>query len=216
METHSTHKKSSHKKQIRDINRLLAKTQPNDEKRKYLEKRLDELNMIVFVSENREKYMKNHKSNKTPSFKEKMKLFRTRDKVSKQLKEETDETKKQEYEKQLQQIEEDINYCTHFPDTDKYIPLFPSKPLSDWQKQTQKCIQSYIRQVIPLSAELDDQQLIEDVAYRKSVLPTMLSVLKELREKSEFIPTESEKESENAEEHNEEANPIAEDDFFME
>lgn len=44
----------------------------------------------------------------------------------------------------------------------------------------------------------------------------MLSVLKELREKSEFIPTESEKESENAEEHNEEANPIAEDDFFME
>ena len=56
----------------------------------------------------------------------------------------------------------------------------------------------------------------EDVAYRKSVLPTMLSVLKELREKSEFIQSESEKESENTEGHKEEANPIAEDDFFIE
>ena len=56
----------------------------------------------------------------------------------------------------------------------------------------------------------------EDVAYRKSVLPTMLSVLKEMREKSEFIQTESEKESENSDEHKEEANPIAEDDFFIE
>lgn len=56
----------------------------------------------------------------------------------------------------------------------------------------------------------------EDVAYRKSVLPTMLSVLKEMRERSEFIQTESEKESENSDEHKEEANPIAEDDFFIE
>lgn len=56
----------------------------------------------------------------------------------------------------------------------------------------------------------------EDVAYRKSILPTMLSVLKEMREKSEFIQTESEKESENSDEHKEEANPIAEDDFFIE
>ena len=54
-----------------------------------------------------------------------------------------------------------------------------------------------------------------DVAYRKSVLPTMLSVLKELREKSEFIATESEKESEDVEQK-EESNAIAEDDFFIE
>ncbi|KNB44261.1 rRNA-processing protein EFG1 [Blastocystis sp. subtype 4] len=149
-------------------------------------------------------------------FKEKMKLLRLQSKLEKQLADENDEDKKSSIQKELEECHKNMNYCLHYPNIEKYIPLYPSKPLTDWQKQTQKCILSYTQQLQPVIDELTQQHLQEDVKYRKDILPKMVAIIKELREKTEAANMETESSGEEEEAEDAKLDDIiADDDFFV-
>lgn len=55
----------------------------------------------------------------------------------------------------------------------------------------------------------------EDVKYRKDILPKMVAIIKELREKTEAANKEAESSSEEEVEDTKADNILAEDDFFV-
>ena len=93
----------------------------------------------------------------------------------------------------------------------------------------QKCIISYTQQIKTIKKELTDQHcnysslvsyklVKEDEKYRKDILPKMVTILKEMREKAEAAEVEagSSNTEENSEEMSEKDDVIAGDDFFIE
>ena len=93
----------------------------------------------------------------------------------------------------------------------------------------QKCILSYTQQIKSIKKELTDTHcnilllidysiVKEDEKYRKDILPKMVSILKEMREKAEAAEVESDSSNmeDKSETTSENDDAIAGDDFFME
>lgn len=145
------------KKKIRDLERLLAKTEgkmPEDIRAKKLEE-LKEMRKGEKSKKEAEKFESRYKKIR---FFEKKKIIRRLDKIEKQVKE--DPSKGTEVEEEKKQYKNYLAYVNNFPETKKYISLFPTED-TDKSKAERDAMMAKILKTADIKFKLREKELLD-------------------------------------------------------
>ncbi|KAJ7361730.1 hypothetical protein OS493_014370 [Desmophyllum pertusum] len=113
------------KNKVRDVQRLLKKSDLPATVRVVQERMLDVLKETIKDKAKEDKEKKVSKIAKKVKFFEKRKIFRKYKTCAKELKETEDSNTRNTLQKELEEIKQQWNYVVHFPQDTKYISLFP-------------------------------------------------------------------------------------------
>lgn len=145
------------KKKIRDLERLLAKTEgkmPEDIRSKKLEE-LKEMKRAEKGKKEAEKFESRYKKIR---FFEKKKIIRRLEKIERQIKDEPN--KAVELEEQKKEYKNFLSYVNNFPETKKYISLFPSED-TDKSKAERDEMMAKILKTADIKFKLREKELLE-------------------------------------------------------
>lgn len=113
------------KNKVRDVQRLLKKSDLPATVRVVQERMLDVLKETIKDKAREDKQKKIEKRSKKVKFFEKKKIFRKYKSFMKELNETEDSETRNSLLKELEEIKQQWNYVHHFPENTKYISLFP-------------------------------------------------------------------------------------------
>ena len=145
------------KKKIRDLERLLAKTEgkmPEDVRVKKLAE-LKEMKKGEKSKKEAEKFESRYKKIK---FFERKKIIKRLDKIEKLIKE--DPSKASEMEEEKKEYKNYLVYVNNFPETKKYISLFPTED-TDKSKAERDTIMAKILKTADIRFKLREKELLE-------------------------------------------------------
>lgn len=145
------------KKKIRDLERLLAKTEgkmPEDVRAKKLEE-LKEMKRGEKSKREAEKFETRYKKIR---FFEKKKIIRRLEKIEKKIKE--DPSKGAEMEDEKKQYKNYLAYVNNFPETKKYISLFPSED-TEKSKAERDAMMAKILKTADIKFKIREKELLD-------------------------------------------------------
>jgi hypothetical protein len=148
------------KKKIRDLERLLAKTEGKmpEEVRAAKLKELKELKKGEKSKKEAEKFESRYKKIK---FFEKKKIIRRLEKLDKKIKETNSSgTSIEEMEEERTKYRNYLTYVNNFPDTAKYISLFPVED-TDKSKEKREQMMAKILKIAEVKNKIREKELLE-------------------------------------------------------
>lgn len=155
-DNNKTKQTRSLKNKLRDVQRLLKKSDLPATVRVVQERMLDVLQDTIKEKAKEGKEKSIMKRSKKVKFFEKRKLFRKYKTCLKELKECNEDEARNALQKELQDIKLKWNYVIHFPEDTKYISLFPLTSYTNVEvRQKQEQILQVISEKVA-SGELDD------------------------------------------------------------
>lgn len=155
-DTNKAKHNKSLKNKLRDVQRLLKKSDLPATVRVVQERMLEVLKENIKDKAREEKERKIMKRSKKVKFFEKRKLLRRYKTCAKELKECKEDETRDTLEKQLEEIKLQWNYVTHFPQDTRYISLFPLTSCTNEEvRQKQEHILEVISEKVA-SGELED------------------------------------------------------------